>query len=334
MRQENATLTEDELAACRPTGSGRRVRAYCPFHGSDNQRSLSIDRETGRFNCFNCGSWGYLKEKRLEFQRDRQSQQLPQQRYISPSNRRKDLTVLSAKEEAHGKLHLIDSAAAVEVSPVSTEIIALYDQYREALRGSTGEKYLLERGISVDTAEKYGLGYSAYGKWAHRGSGGKPVRDWKGGRLVFPHTDPQGNIINLYGRAIGGKESVPKELRHDHLPGPKGYFNGSTLNPNGKTRAVYVCEGAFDAISLIEAGYSNAVAIFGVYGWRWEWARFIERMYFAFDLDEGGGQWKSIAEEAVLRGREIYYLPEEVYAGYKDLSEAWRALKKLKIDEP
>jgi len=34
--------------------SGQRLRAYCPIHGSDHQRSLSIDLDTGWGFCHSC----------------------------------------------------------------------------------------------------------------------------------------------------------------------------------------------------------------------------------------------------------------------------------------
>lgn len=63
---ENLTLTEAELNACRPVRGegGRAIRAFCPFHGSDRQRSLRVDVESGRFQCFACGAWGYMAEAR------------------------------------------------------------------------------------------------------------------------------------------------------------------------------------------------------------------------------------------------------------------------------
>jgi DNA primase len=59
---ENLTLTESDLAACRPiVGEGGHVlRALCPFHGSDRQRSLRVQVRSGRFVCFACGTWGYM----------------------------------------------------------------------------------------------------------------------------------------------------------------------------------------------------------------------------------------------------------------------------------
>jgi len=48
---ENLTLTESELEACRHERAqgGRRLRAFCPFHGSDHQRSLAVNIDTGDF---------------------------------------------------------------------------------------------------------------------------------------------------------------------------------------------------------------------------------------------------------------------------------------------
>ena len=64
--RENLTLTEADLAACRPiVGEGGHVlRALCPFHGSDRQRSLRVQVHSGRFVCFACGAWGYLETAR------------------------------------------------------------------------------------------------------------------------------------------------------------------------------------------------------------------------------------------------------------------------------
>src|SRR5438874_4188767 len=74
--RENLTLTEVDLAACRPVVAegGHVVRALCPFHGSDRQRSLRVQVHSGRFVCFACGAWGYLAEARERWQEERQHQ--------------------------------------------------------------------------------------------------------------------------------------------------------------------------------------------------------------------------------------------------------------------
>src|SRR5439155_26673552 len=74
--RENLTLTEVDLAVCRPVVAegGHVVRALCPFHGSDRQRRLRVEVHSGRFVCFSCGAWGYLVEARERWREEQQRQ--------------------------------------------------------------------------------------------------------------------------------------------------------------------------------------------------------------------------------------------------------------------
>jgi hypothetical protein len=178
--------------------------------------------------------------------------------------------------------------------------------------------YLRQRGIPLALAQQLGVGYAAPGTWPHK------ARDWRGGRVVFPHTTPEGRVVNLYGRAVGTAEQVPKAKRHDHLPGAKGYFNAAALQAGAGP--LWVCEGAFDALALRAAGVSRVVAIFGVQGWRWDWAREVRELVFALDTDAAGQQqWRQLARQAALRGKQVAVLEPAAYGGYKDVSEAWAA---------
>jgi DNA primase len=213
------------------------------------------------------------------------------------------------------------------VSAPIENLAAVLSAYQAALPGSLGEEYLAERGIPLALAQQYGLGYSAPGRWAHRTASGRPVRDWKYGRIVFPHTTPAGQLVNLYGRAVGNH--VPKELRHDHLPGAKGYFHAAALQKS----EVYVCEGPFDALSLCAASSSSAVvAIFGVQGWRPEWFAPVRKITFALDADPAGqSAWRKLARQLALRGKQVRVLPPEAFGAAKDLNEAWVA-GSLRVD--
>jgi hypothetical protein len=190
--------------------------------------------------------------------------------------------------------------------------------FQAALPGSRGAAYLRQRGIPLALGQRLGVGYAALGTWPHK------ARDWHGGRVVFPHTTPDGRLVNLYGRAVGTAEEVPKAKRHDHLPGEKGYFNAAALQAgNGP---LFVCEGAFDALSLLAAGVPRVAAIFGVHGWRWEWVRYARELVFALDADATGQQqWRALAREAALRGKRVAVLEPAAYGGHKDVNEAWMA---------
>jgi hypothetical protein len=138
----------------------------------------------------------------------------------------------------------------------------------------------------------------------------------------FPHTTPDRGVVNLYGRAVGTAEQVPKAKRHDHLPGEKGYFNAAALQAGAGP--LWVCEGAFDALALLAAGVPRVVAIFGVQGWRWDWVREVRELVFALDADAAGQQqWCQLARQAALRGKQVAVLPPEAYGGYKHASAAW-----------
>jgi DNA primase len=195
--------------------------------------------------------------------------------------------------------------------------------YQKALEGSAGAKYLISRGIAPEAAQSHGIGYSAPGQWLNRN------RDWKLGRLVFPHRNPAGELVNLYGRAVEDGEEAPGGLRHDHLPGLKGYFGAECLGVG--QGPVYVCEGAFDALSLLAGGCERVIAIFGLHGWRWEWLKAVPELIFALDTDLAGqAAWRQLGREACYRGKRVGFLPAEVYGGAKDVNEAWR-LGKLEL---
>jgi DNA primase len=203
-------------------------------------------------------------------------------------------------------------------APVRSDLAQQLVAFQGALPGSRGAAYLQQRGIPLALAQQLGVGYAAPGTWPH------PARDWRGGRVVFPHTTPDGRLVNLYGRAVGTAEQVPKAKRHDHLPGAKGYFNAGALQAG--VGPLWVCEGVFDALALLAAGVSRVIAIFGVQGWRWDWVREVRALVFALDADDAGQQqWRQLARQATLWGKQVAVLEPAAYGGHKDVSEAWVA---------
>jgi Toprim-like len=319
-RAENLTMTGAELAACQPiAGEGGQVlRALCPFHGSDHQRSLRVTVATGRFVCFACGAWGYLAEARERWQEERQHQAVdrrPPARQRRPPRLQPTLHT-SAGHPAAASKRVARPAASREPVPARLDLAQQLAVFQAALPGSRGETYLQQRGIPLALAHQYGVGYAAPNTWPHA------ARDWRGGRVVFPHTTPDGCLVNLYGRAVGTAAQVPKAQRHDHLPSAKGYFHATALQ--GNAGPLWVCEGAFDALALLAAGVSRVIAIFGVQGWRWDWAQEVRELVFALDTDAAGQQqWRQLARQAALRGKRVAVLPAGAYGGCKDVSEAW-----------
>jgi Toprim-like len=319
--RDNLTLTEADLAACRPiVGEGGHVlRALCPFHGSDRQRSLRVQVHSGRFVCFACGAWGYMDTARAQWHEEQQRQaafRRPPAHRQRLAHRRQSPPPRSRPPAAAARPRSADPPAPRASAPARPDLAQQLAAFQAALPGSRGAAYLQQRGIPLALAQQHGVGYAAPGTWPHA------ARDWRGGRVVFPHTTPDGHVVNLYGRAVGTEEQVPKAKRHDHLPGAKGYFNAAALQ--GDAGPLWVCEGAFDALALLAARVSRVVAIFGVQGWRWEWAREVRVLVFALDADAAGQQqWRQLARQAALRGKWVAVLPSGAYGGCKDISEAW-----------
>ncbi len=339
---ENLTLSERELSACGPVAGegGRVLRAYCPFHGSDRQRSLRLDLRSGRFSCFACGAWGYTQQAREQWRRKHAGSMSEAPASGERSAGRQGHP--AAHQEAHRLSEGLSAAATAgitsvrhgEVSTSHTRegLEASLSRYQEALPGSWGEEYLHRRHVPLQLALEYGLGYAVRGTWEHKGSGKPLCRDWKWGRVVAPMTDSQGRLVNLYGRAVGEDDKVPKCMRHDKLGGEGGLFNARALREG--EGPLWVCEGVFDALALIADGKQRSVALIGVNGWKWEQAREVQEMVLAFDVDQTGRQ-KSLerAREACLRGKRVWILPPEAYGGHKDASAA-RAAGVLRLPEP
>lgn len=285
-------LTRDQLTQYpgndRPMRlSSGKERYFCPIHGSDRQRSFQLNPETGHFKCFACGRWGYLKD--------------------------------------HGSRISRSSFRSSTFSPYTpSQLFRILKYMQSRLRpGSAPARYLVERGIPLSLAQRFQAGYAPDGAWPHWKKG-RPVRQWHAGRIVFPHLNPSGEIINLYGRAIG--HSVPNHLRHANLPGPKGVFNAPAL----RQPLVFICEGIFDALSLLAAGYPNACALFGTYGLPWDW---VEARTIVLCMDPDGGQQaaQALAKEARRRGRKALILRPEAYDGYADLNDMWVHTRTIRI---
>lgn len=188
--------------------------------------------------------------------------------------------------------------------------LELLPKFQNALANSTGERFLTMRGIPLDLAKKYGLGYAEFGAWPHI-NGGSLIKQTKLGRLVFPCTDPNGKLLNLYGRAIG--TDVPIGDCHDHLPlAKKGLFNGSAV----KNQTVIICRDPLDALTLEAVGMQNVCAIFDAKPSP-IWIK-SKNIIFAEPIP----QWIEISKSWAQQGSDICFIPEAVLGGQPSINEA------------
>ena len=110
-----------------------------------------------------------------------------------------------------------------------------WDPFRDRIPG-----YAIERGITVETAKKWGLGYDKPGK-----------------RLVFPVRRRDGKLVGMQGRDITGEA----ERRHHNYEGFKKekYLLGAHLLEDGKP--IVIVEGAVGAVKAYQALYPEACVV-------------------------------------------------------------------------
>ena len=212
-----------------------------PFHGSDHQHSLRVQLSSGRFVCFACGAWGYLTEARERWREEVQRQAGFQEK--SPP--------------AAGPTAAAHSRAATSTAPTSVAC-----PRPSAARPGTAARRLPDRAAGQSRCNLPAAARHSAGARPATRSGVCGARDVaaQGPGLArrprrLPHTTPDGHLVNLYGRAVGTAAQVPKAKRHDHLPGEKGYFNGTALQEGDGP--LWVCEGAFDAAAGLSGGLSG-----------------------------------------------------------------------------
>lgn len=207
-------------------------------------------------------------------------------------------------------------------------------RYWKALKSSEKARTYVEgRGLSVETLRAYGCGYAAPGEWLDdniKNENGTLLHRAPNGRIVTPHTTPGGRLVCLFGRAV---EPCPDWLRKRHLDGHESELFNTKAIKEGSGPLV-LCEGPFDALSFIEAGWERTVALHGTSTSDVPWTVLRENadtLVFAFDNDEdsetGQTDAPKRAREALKRGGFNAHTlhDEDSYAGHGDPNDALQA---------
>jgi hypothetical protein len=241
----------------RPRRSGGRDRYYCPIHGGDHQRSLSVDAVTGAYMCFSCGARGVLRDYWPE------RSEPPE-----PSRRRAPATpapLPNAEEVGRREIARradVDAARAGRLTHAApsrraTAFLARLDAMNGALRDPDcpGAAYLRGRGLDPVLAADLGAGYAAPDVWP--GDRGRAA-----GRIVYPLADPAtGTIVSALGRLCVDQDArwsaevtaAFKRLKQRKLAGcPAGVWPyGSVATAVRDRRPLVLVEGPADALALL-----------------------------------------------------------------------------------
>ena len=202
---------------------------YCPFHSNRHTSSFSVSREKGAFICFNpsCGEAGTLTEL---------------VRRITHKNEYEVLRFILSKETE--ALENFDEllSEAMEDKPTFEEFSqeTLSKLHNGLLSNSNATDYFKSRGIDLDSAKHFELGYSE-----------------NMNMVTVPVHSPEGVAIGIVGRSIEGKAFK----NSTNLPKSKTLFNIHRAKKIGDH--VIVVESSFDAIRIHQAGFPNVVATLG-----------------------------------------------------------------------
>ena len=216
----------------------------CPFCGSGTGKNktgaLEYYPDTNTFYCFACNKSGDVID-------------LYQHETGKDYNETLSLLAESLNVTIDGQEEWIETAHKEEKQETpQADFTAYYKACRARLTEPAAVEYLQSRGISTATAAKYWVGFDAAADPASApGAMGNEYKPHPTPRLIIPT-----NKAHYVGRRTDGGKSFEKINAKDSTP---GIFNEKVLYTQ-EVHEVFVVEGAFDALSLMEIG-ENAIAL-------------------------------------------------------------------------
>jgi len=324
-------------------GGGGRLRAYCPIHGGDHQRSLSIDPDTGWGFCHCCHATVLVTPT---------GSGLVGGRAYAHAQRRASSTILTFPPRAdHHSSPPARPSWVQHIYPATTssrwqrdEVIALAavaPLMCEALASSRRVwLYLNERGIPLAVARASSIGYLSRAVWEQAPTEWRSLLTRWIGRIVFPLRSPQGQ--GFIGRTLLKWEPGMDENAHKALldrPGsprrwiktnPAGWFGLET--PELLPQWVVLVEGGFDRLALLAAGFpaTSVLALVGTAArpvWLARSAPQVKGVVLALDADDGGQTaMERLAGEFRQAGLAVVLCSPPHDRWGKDWSERWRRI--------
>ena len=271
--RSRADIVEIVGAHVRLRRAGRNFVGLCPFH-NEKTPSFSVNAERGFFHCFGCGAGGSV----FNFIMRVEGLTFPE---AVRSLARKYGVTLPEHDQSGAAAG--EREAMLKASEVAAEFFA--HVLWNSTDGALARDYLKSRGISVETARAFMIGFApsrpaslakALERRGLRDAGvkvglvrkdGDGAYDMFRARVMFPIRDAQGRVLAFGGRVLDAR--IPKYINSPESPLYSkartlyGLFEArqaiSSNAPAGKDRAILV-EGYFDVIALWQAGFKEAVA--------------------------------------------------------------------------
>lgn len=296
--------------------AGTSWRALCPFH-REKTPSFHVNSQRQSYHCFGCGAGGTV----FRFVMDYEHVDFP--------------TAVRRLAQRAG-VPVVEEAGNVEDDQrhaLRKRLLALHAEaatwFQENLFKTSiaqeARAYLKSRGISLETAKSWLLGYAPESRdslldflrsrqfsteeiaqsglasprdgedESQAGISGQRLFARFRGRLMFPIRNDYGEVIAFSGRVLNPDAKAAKYVNSPETP---LFTKGRVLYGLDKSKralieanTAIVCEGQIDLISAFEAGVQNVIAPQGT-AFTHEQARllrrFVESVILCFDSDQAG----------------------------------------------
>jgi|SRR5271157_1440263 len=210
---------------------GDRVEGRCPIHCGQGENAFHADLRHNGFHCFSCHATGSVLDLVAKVERCSLRQ-----------------AALRLQEWFAVERTAFRPATRAPDKQLSKEKVKEPVPLRFSLRPiDSGHWYLKQRGIQVDTAAHFGVGYYA---------GPGLMRD----RVVIPIHNERGQLVAYAGRSID--DGDPKYKLPAGFAKSKVLFNLHRALTQGQD-TVIVVEGFFDCLKVHQAGHASVVALMG-----------------------------------------------------------------------
>lgn len=310
--------------------SGRTYKGLCPFH-QEKTPSFNVNEEKKLFYCFGCQTGGNA----ITF--------LTLAAGLTKREAIERLSRLAGIPLPENVPSAIEDAAARERADLMHAIAVAAEFFKNSLFGRGGEAalaYLASRGVSIDIAKAFGLGFGGrsgeliaelerrkvplrHAEAAGlitRGRSFSDVYERFAGRLVFPVFNLDGAPIAFSARLIPPAEDGPKYVNSaDSIVFEKGeclFGLHQARRAIRQAKSAILVEGNFDVLSLAAVGIWNVVAPLGTALTSRQLGllrRFTEDVTVLFDGDDAGRKASlravGLMVEAQISGR-VAILPD------------------------
>ena len=280
---------------------GKTLVGLCPFH-NEKTPSFTVYPDTRSFYCFGCGAGGDV----ISFIR-----RIDNLDYIEAVKAVAQMAGMPMPEDGYDDTL---SKKRMRLLAANREAARFFNACLMEEKNRFALEYFLNRGLSMNTIRRFGLGY-APNEWraliehlrkkgftdeemvlanlARRSDkdGRTSCYDNFRNRVMFPIIDLRGNVIAFGGRVMD--DSKPKYINTSDTLVYKKSNGVFALNfaKNANDNKLILVEGYMDVIALHQAGFTNAIACLGT-AFTSEQAnllsRYAEEILICYDNDEAG----------------------------------------------